>query len=315
MPSRFSTGNAEPSVTVNQRGDWDFTIIEKKVLVPIDDDPENFRTAENVHTHTGLSDVVLNHKAILREDTGQVFYIGSERYRPVPHRTVLAPIITHFASSTFRTLIRSVNHGAQVYADFVSSERFSMGGEHYRGGIRVVNSLDGSLRLTVEGFIYRERDESYLVLSETLTSFTRIHLLGQFTEADFARIAREAMTTVNSRVQALITAAAIRITDPAFRQLIERIDMPQKYRKLAIDIWATPDIAQIEDSAAGTLGAVLNLLAYLGTHELSRTMNEETVYRWQRNVDAVIARQLRAISPDWATTSATPTPLSAEASR
>jgi len=295
MPTRFQHGHLP--VTINQRGDWDFTIIEKKVLVPVNDDPAMFvPDGERVTAYNGLSDVVANHKAILREDTGQVFYIGSDRYQPVPHRTVLEPIITRIGPSTYKMQIRSVNHGAEVFADFVSTERFMMAGEHYRSGIRIVNSLDGNLRLTIEGFIYRERDDSYLVLSETLSSFTRVHVLGHLTNTDFARIAREAMDTVVSKVNLLVLVSGIRIADVAFRQLIERIEMPKKYKKLALEIWETPDIAQIENSAVGTLGAVMNLLAYLGTHELPRTLNDEAVYRWQRNVDAVINRQVRAVS-------------------
>jgi hypothetical protein len=296
MPHPFQHGYLP--VTINQRGDWDFTIIEKKVLVPTDDDPGQFTVPDDgvVVSFNGLSDVVPNHKAILREDTGQVFYIGSDRYQPVPHRTVLEPIITRLSQSTYKIQIRSINHGAEVFADFVSTESFMMAGERYRSGIRIVNSLDGSLRLMIEGFIYRERDDSYLVLSETLTSFTRVHVLGRFTDADFARIAREAMDAVVSKVNALILVSGIRIADVAFKQLIERIDMPKKYKQLALEIWETPDIAQIENSAVGTLGAVLNLLAYLGTHELPRTLNDEAVYRWQRNVDAVVKRTVTAVS-------------------
>ena len=289
-------------VTVNQRGDWDFIVIEKKVLVPMDDDPENFRTnGGQVSTHTGLSDVVPNHKAILREDTGRVFYIGSDKYQPVPHRTVLGPVITALSHNTYRTTVKSVDHGAKVFADFISSSTVNIGAESYRGGIRIVNSLDGTFRLSIEGFLFRERDQSCIVLSETLSSFCRVHVVGQFTNSDFARIARTTLETVVSRLVSLRAVAGVRITEVAFRQLIGRIDMPDKYKKLAYDIWETPEIAQIDETMTGTIGAVLNLLAYLGTHEITQTLNDEAVYRWQRNVDSVLSRQLRTVLGDGAT--------------
>jgi hypothetical protein len=289
-------------VTVNQRGDWDFIVIEKKVLVPMDDTGETVSPAgAGVFTYEGMADVVPNHKAILREDTGRVFYIGSDKYQPVPHRTVLGPVITALTPIARRITVRSINHGAKVFADFLNHTPIIIGAEAYLGGIRIVNSLDGTLTLVIEGFLLRERDDSCLMLSETLSSFERRHVFGQFTSSDFAEVARTTLATVVSRLTNLQAVASVRITEVAFRQLIGRIDMPQKYKKLAYDIWETPDIAQIDQSTTGTIGAVLNLLAYLGTHEMTRTLNDEAMYRWQRNVDAVLSRQLRTVLGDEAT--------------
>jgi hypothetical protein len=291
------------SVTINQRGDWDFTVIEKKVLVPVDDDPAQFTAQSNgaSTSFNGIADAVPNHKAILREDTGQVFYIGSDKYQPIPHRTVLAPVITGFSNHHVTTTVKSIDHGAKVFADFIFELPIVIGGEVYRGGIRIVNSLDGTFRLVIEGMLFRERDSSYLVLSETLMSFERRHILGQMANSDFARVAGEAMQRVVSRLASLRDVAGVSITEVAFRQLIDRIDMPKKYKKLACDIWETPDIAEMERSAVGTLGGVLTLLAYLGTHELSRTLNDEAVYRWQKNVDSALNRLLRTVSQSWTT--------------
>ena len=285
MPTAPTT---EYVVTVNRRGDWDFVVIEKEVAIPIDEDPGRYHDENGVRVYDGISDITTHYKAILREDTMQVFYIGSKQYQPIPHRTVLAPIITGLQG--VQSHIKSINHGAKVFADFLDPRIIIIGGEQYRGGIRLVNSLDGTFRLTIEGILYRVRTNSYLMLSEFLSQFQRRHIIGQYDTQDFARIARDTLETVVQRIGDLQQLATINVTDVAFRQLVERMNMPAKYKKLALELWETPEIVEIPTT--GTAWAVLNILAYLVTHEISRTLNDEAVYRLQRNMDMVLARNL-----------------------
>jgi len=283
----------EYHVTTNRRSDWDFTVITKEVGIPIDESPENYNIQGGVRVYTGMSDIAPRYKAILREDTMQVFYIGSQQYQPIPHRLVLAPIIHGMPGIQMH--IKSVNHGAKIFADFLDPRIIVIGGENYRGGIRLVNSLDGTFRLTIEGILYRVRTNSVLMLSEFLSSFERRHIIGNYEAEDFARIARETLETVVQRISNLQSLTTVNVTDVAFRQLVERMELPQKYKKLAYEIWETPEIVELPST--GTAWAVLNILAYLVTHEVSRNLNDEAVYRLQMNMDKVLARHLLPSTP------------------
>jgi len=265
-------------------------VIEKAVLVPLSDDTTEFTDQnDGTRTYGGMSDVIPNHKAILREDSGQVFYIGSNQYQPVQHRVVLAPVIEALTNNADIRIV-SVNHGGRVYADFLDIRTVFIGDEEYRGGIRIINSLDGTYRLVIESIIHRTKTNSRLLLSQFLTTFYRRHILGSMDTNDFARAAREAVDSVHAKMRGLDRLTHINITEVAFRGLVQKLEMAERYKQLALDIWQTPEVVEMEHS--DTAMAVVAILAYIGTHELARTLNEEALYKWQRNVDSVLSRTL-----------------------
>jgi hypothetical protein len=199
----------------------------------------------------------------------------------------------------------SVNHGGQIYADFLDIRTVLIGGEEFRGGIRIINSLDGTYRLVIESIIHRTKTDSRLLLSQFLTTFYRRHILGSMDTNDFARAAREAVESVHTKMRCLDRLTHINITEVAFRGLVQKLEMAERYKQLALDIWQTPEVVEMEHS--DTAMAVVAILAYIGTHELTRTLNEEALYKWQRNVDSVLSRTLM---PTWIPPPAQTTPRS-----
>jgi hypothetical protein len=132
-------------------------------------------TLEPIHTLTG----VLNERvAIVRNDTGKLLGVRSDRYRPFFNQEFEALVQRISSHSGFEFVgYEEFNHGKRILAFFENKQKnFSLCGVAVKDYLIIGNSHDASSKLFVSTSSYMFRCENQF--SEKIRSFERMHTSG-----------------------------------------------------------------------------------------------------------------------------------------
>jgi len=257
------------------RASWDFEVEAVPVYIQ--------RDVEFPSYHP-----VPNHKAIRRVgDPTTVFYIGSDKYQPISHRKCISALVGKAEEGGLIQNIHVFKNGARLFADFLSPDKHAVRvGDEVRVGVRVINSLDGSHRLSVVGLIHRLACTNGMVSASILERWSKKHLTGAFDPETFATTVVEAIAEVAGVIPRLKRMTEIPVVLERFEEMMVWMGMAERYRKVAREVWAVPEITTLEDR--GNLWHVWNIFTYLATHELPRHMGEDGIYEFMGAVDQAI---------------------------
>jgi hypothetical protein len=121
-------------------------------------------------------------RAIVRNDTNTVVGVVGGNYKVLTHAEALDPILERLTAkgvTTFKRVALTAN-GAKMFANiYFPSEEMSVGrgsnGDNCWPGISIVNSLDGTLKYSMEATIYRLVCTNGMRMPVTLASLFTTH--------------------------------------------------------------------------------------------------------------------------------------------
>ncbi|MHB8352542.1 MAG: DUF932 domain-containing protein [Thermoplasmata archaeon] len=120
-----------------------------------------------VPVHGPDGETLEGYRGVVRDDTGRIVSVVSDRYALVQHRTIAeavhavgagqGPVIPEPGAPTFpREQVRLYAGGRRLEAKIVLGRRYPLGaGESFYPGLRILNSLDGSWAVRVEAYAVR----------------------------------------------------------------------------------------------------------------------------------------------------------------
>lgn len=136
---------------------------------------------ENVVTASGLE--VPNRRAIIRTDNDMVIGEVGSNYKILTHSAALDPILDRLKTKKVKTFQRVavVDNGARMYANiYFPSQELNLPAADGRKdtcwpGITIVNSLDGTLKYSLEATIYRLACTNGMRIPTAIASFKTTH--------------------------------------------------------------------------------------------------------------------------------------------
>ncbi len=136
---------------------------------------------EAVQSASGL--VIPNRRAIIREDNDEVIGEVGSNYKILTHSEALDPILNDLSKKKVKTFQRValVDNGARMYANVYFPEQeinlptARSGKDTCWPGITVINSLDGTLKFSLEATIYRLACTNGMRIPTAIASFKTTH--------------------------------------------------------------------------------------------------------------------------------------------
>jgi len=136
---------------------------------------------EPVLTQSGI--VVPNRRAIIREDNDCVIGEVGSNYKILPHSAALDPILDRLAKKKVKTFKRvaMVDNGSKMFANiYFPDQEISLPtvGSHKDTcwpGISIINSLDGTLKYSLEATIYRLACTNGMRVPTTIAKYKTTH--------------------------------------------------------------------------------------------------------------------------------------------